>query len=160
MSDSTNYQKLGRLAGWVFLINLIPYVAAHMGILDNLIYTSDYLYQLATHRTQVGAAVLMEFVSITAMVAFALIVYPLLRQVNDVLAMGYLGLRFVEFGIIVLSIIKLMSLVDMTPAVFSDLDPLQYQMVADGMLAEWQWNGIIYMLVYVLHCLAVFLFAF
>jgi len=147
-------KSLGKIAGLIFLVNLIPYVIAHMVILDELIYTPDYLQKLSNNRIQVGIAILMEFISIVAMIGFAVLVFSILRKFGNKLAIGYLGIRFIEFGIIIYSIIKLISITSLSKMVMENknIDLTYSQLLADSMLAEWEWIGIIYMLVYVLHC--------
>lgn len=147
-------KKLGKIAGLLFLINLIPYVIAQMVILDGLFYVPDYLEILRSNRTSVGIAVLLEFISITAMLAFTVHVFPILRKFGNKLSIGYLGLRFVEFGIIVFTIIKQLSLFEYSQLIknieIKELSSLQ--LLADSMLRELEWIGIIYMLVFVIHC--------
>ena len=149
-----SYKDLGKIAGVLFLDNLIPYVIAQMIILDGLFYVPDYLEVLSSNRTRIGIAVLLQFISIIAMLAFAVHMYSILRKFGNKLSLGYLGLRFVEFGIIVYSIIKQLSLFEYSQLVkdikFNEL-PLS-QLLADSMLQELQWIGVMYMLVYVIHC--------
>lgn len=151
-------KSLGKLAGLIFLINLIPYVVAHMVILDELLYAPNYLQELSTNQAKVGIAILMEFISIVAMIGFAVLVFSILRKFGNKLAIGYLGLRFIEFGIIIYSIIKLISITTLSKMIMENenIDLTYSQLLADSMLAEWEWIGIIYMLVYVLHCLIFF----
>ncbi|WP_423997092.1 DUF4386 domain-containing protein [Maribacter sp. IgM3_T14_3] len=149
-----SYKDLGKIAGLLFLVNLIPYVIAQMVILDGLFYVPNYLEVLSSNRTRIGIAVLLQFISITAMIAFAVHMFSILREFGNKLSLGYLGLRFVEFGIIVFSITKQLSLFEYSQLVknikFEEL-PLS-QLLADSMLQELEWIGIIYMLVFVIHC--------
>jgi len=151
-------KNLGKIAGLIFLVNLIPYVIAHMVILDELLYAPDYLQKLSTNRTQVGVAILMEFASVVAMIGFAVIVFSVLRKFGEKLSIGYLGLRFIEFGIIIYSIIKLISITTLSELIIENesVNLTYLQLLADSMLIEWKWIGIIYMLVYVLHCFIFF----
>ena len=150
----TSYKNIGRLAGLIFLINLVPYVIAQIGILDGLLYTPDYLQELQTNRTKIGFAVTLSFISITAMIAFALLIFPILREFGNRLSIGYLGLRFVEFGILIFGIIKVLSLFEYSQLVKdAGLGEISScQLLADSILREWEWTGIIYMLIFALHC--------
>lgn len=156
------YKKMGRLAGLLFLINLIPYVIANMGILDGLLYAPDFLQELGQHKTKIGVAVIMEFVSITAMISFALLIFPFLKKFGNRLAIGYLGLRFVEFGMLTIGIIKLLSIVDLSEMLLNseNLNLSYIQVLADAMLNEYRWIGIIYMLVFGLHSILFFYLLF
>lgn len=148
-------KKFGRIAGLLFLVNLVPYVIAQMGILDGLFYTPDYLQKLPANTTSVGFAVILSFISITAMLSFSLLIFPFLRKFGNRLSLGYLGLRFVEFGVLIYGLIKVLSLFEYSKLVKqSGLGELpSSQLWADSLLYEWEWTGIIYMLVFVVHCL-------
>lgn len=156
------YKKMGRLAGFLFLINLIPYVIANMGILDQLLYAPDFLQELGQNKTKVGVAVLMEFISLSAMLGFSVLIFPYLKKFGNRLAIAYLGLRFVEFGILTIGIIKLLSIVALSEmALESENLNLSYiQVLADAMLNEYRWIGTIYMLVFALHCILFFYLLF
>jgi len=151
----TSYKKIGRIAGLIFLINLVPYVIAQMVILDGLFYTPDYLQKLHSNTVSIGFAILLSFISITAMLAFALLIFPILREFGNRLSIGYLGLRFVEFGILAFSMIKVLSLFEYSQLIkASGLEGLpSSQLWADSLLNEWEWTGIIYMLVFTVHCI-------
>ena len=153
-----SHKNLGRLAGFVFFINLIPYVIANTVILEELLYRDDFFQALQANRGKVAWAIVLQFVSITAMIAFAILIFPVLRKFGSRLALGYLGLRFVEFGLLVYSIIKLISLTDLGEMVFAEGvgDVAIQEYLAELMLLEWKWAGIIYMLVYALHCVIFF----
>lgn len=88
------------------------------------------------------------------MIAFALLIFPILREFGNRLTIGYLGLRFVEFGILIFGIIKVLSLFEYSQLVKdAGLEELSSsQLLADSMLREWEWTRTIYMLVFVLHC--------
>jgi len=160
--EMKNYKATARILGFLFLLNLIPYVYAHMVILDNLLYAPDFLQSLSANRVKIGTAVLMEFLSITAMLSFAVLFFSVLRNYSNHLAVGYLGLRFVEFGIIVFSILKVLSLVDLSDmmAENENIDLIQVKFLGEVLLNDWEWIGIIYMLVYVLHCFIFFYLLF
>ena len=155
-------KSIGRLAGIIFTINLVPYVIAHMVILDGILFSENLLQSVRDHRLEVGLSVLMEFTSLTAMIAFAVLLFPVLRKHGNRLSIAYLGLRFAEFGIIIFSFITLMSIARMSTdilAMSSDQQAI-YESIANSQFLGWKWTGIIYMLVYVLHCVIFFYLLF
>ena len=143
MTPSTN---LGRIAGLLFLVALIPYVIAQMAILENMLYAQDYVSELNGGRTKVGIALILTYISLTAMLGFSILIFPILRKYGNELAVGYVGLRFIEFGILFLGTIKLMTLVSLSQ---SDLGagPL----ILESILREWKWIGFLYMFPFALH---------
>ncbi|MEZ5043393.1 MAG: DUF4386 domain-containing protein [Saprospiraceae bacterium] len=155
-------KSIGRLAGIVFIINLVPYVIAHMVILDNLLFSENFLQNIRDNRFKVGLSVILEFTSITAMIVFAILLFPVLRKYGNRLSFTYLGLRFVEFGIIIYSIITLMTIAEISNDVLNyNLEQqMFFHLIAESKFTEWQWAGIIYMLIYVLHCVIFFYLLF
>jgi hypothetical protein len=151
----TSYKKTGRIAGLIFLINLIPYVIAQMLILDSFFYIPDYIQKLHSNTVSIGFAVLLSFLSITAMLAFAILIFPILREFGNRLSIGYLGLRFVEFGILTYGMIKVVSLFELSKLIKAHgLEELSSsQLWADSLLKEWEWTGTIYMLIFTVHCI-------
>lgn len=129
-----------------------------MVILDNLLFSETILQNIKNNRFKIGLSVIMEFTSITAMIVFAVLLFPILRKYGNRLSITYLGLRFVEFGIIVYSIITLMTITAISNDILNYTAEQQtiFRLIAESKFTEWQWTGIIYMLVYVLHCLIFF----
>lgn len=147
-------KKIGQLAGLLFLLALIPYVIGQMAILERLLYLPDYLDQIRSKRELVGVAVILKWIGITAMIGFTVLVFPILRKFGNELALGYLGLRFIEFGMLIMGSTKLMSLVSLSKNLV-DNETSEYalgEFLANSILIEWEWIGFIYMYAFVLHC--------
>ena len=147
-------KKIGRYAGALFLIALIPYVIGQMGILESLLYLPDYLEQIVEERQLIGIAILLKWISLTAMIAFAILVFPILRQFGERLAICYLGLRLIEFGMLIMGSAKLLTLISLskkyTNNIVSNNDHIEK--LANSLLMEWEWIGFIYMFIFALHC--------
>lgn len=151
-----------RLAGVLFLIQLIPYYIAHDSILGSILYASNYLTEINKNRHQVSMAVLLELSSALAFLGFSIILYRIFKKSKPGMALGYIGLRFVEFGIIVLSEIKLMSLVAVGRQ-FTEAEGEStsfVQAVGDSILAEWEWTTLLYMIVFCLNALLFYFLLF
>ena len=147
-------KKTGRYAGALFLIALIPYVIGQMGILENLLYAPDFLGKIREERQLIGIAILLKWISLTAMVIFAILVFPILRKFGNSLAIAYLALRLIEFGILFTGSSKLLTLVSISEnhadKVVLNSDLIVQQ--ANGLLIEWEWIGFTYMFIFSLHC--------
>lgn len=147
-------KKTGRYAGALFLIALIPYVIGQMGILENLLYAPDFLGKIREERQLIGIAILLKWISLTAMVIFAILVFPILRKFGNSLAIAYLALRLIEFGILFTGSSKLLTLVSISEnhadKVVLNSDLIVQQ--ANGLLIEWEWIGFTYMFIFSWHC--------
>lgn len=152
---STN-KKIGRYAGALFLIALIPYVIGQMGILENLLYLPDYLEKIKEERQLIGIAILLKWISLTAMIAFTILVFPILRKFGNRLAIGYLALRLIEFGMLVTGSAKLLTLVSLSEKYVGNvnLNNNHLEQLTGVLLVEWEWIGFIYMFTFALHCFA------
>lgn len=155
MSTNLSNQNLARCAGFLFLLQLIPYYIGHEEILGAILYQDPFPEIIDTHRSRVAFAVLLELISAFAFIAFSVILYHFLRKVNDLIALLYLGIRFVEFAIIVLSEIKLLSLVSIAKRyVSADGDQLALlEEMGRVTLYEWQWVTLVYMMVFCVNAL-------
>jgi hypothetical protein len=143
------------MAGILFLLQLIPYYIGHEEILGSILYRDDLLTALTSNRGQVALAVLLEVLSAFCFVGFSVILFQVLKRSHPAIATLYLGLRFVEFGIIVFSEIKVLSLLSI-----ARLQSLKETSTANDLeelarigLYEWQWVTLIYMLVFCVNAL-------
>lgn len=148
-------RKNARIAGLLFLIQLIPYYFGHDYILGSILYAPDFLSEIITHKNQVNIAMLLELLSGFAFVGFSVILFQILKKYNPYTALAYVGLRFVEFGIVVFSQIKLMSLVAVSEqlAEAEGNQSLFFQTMGTVLRAEWQWAALVYMIVFCLNAL-------
>ncbi|MEM9723618.1 MAG: DUF4386 domain-containing protein [Bacteroidota bacterium] len=149
-------KKVGRIAGILFLLALIPYVIAQMLILEEMLYIPDYLQALRTGRARVGIALTMKYLSLTAMLGFSILIFPILKKQQTELALGYVGLRFLEFGILFSGTIKLMTLVSLSQLEVG-VEDTGIGVLADTLLREWKWVGFLYMYPFALHNLIFYL---
>lgn len=152
----TSNKTSGRYAGALFLIALIPYVIGQMGILESILYATDYLSAIAEKRELIGLGIILKWISLTAMIAFAILVFPILRISGNRLAIGYLGLRLIEFGMLVMGSAKLLTLVSFAEKYTnnSSSHPEYVEIFANTLLMEWSRIGFIYMFVFALHSFA------
>ncbi|WP_221409115.1 DUF4386 domain-containing protein [Reichenbachiella versicolor] len=147
-------KKIGRYAGALFLFALIPYVIGQVGILESLLYVPNYLQKIIEVRLLIGVGILLKWISLTAMIAFAILVFPILRSFGNKLTIGYLSLRFIEFGMLILGSTKLLSLVSLSKQYMSCEESAHdyIEVEADTLLIEWEWIGFVYMFIFALHC--------
>lgn len=147
-------KKIGQLAGLLFLIALIPYVIGQIAILERLLYLPDYLEKIVEKRELVGVAIMLKWIGLTAMIGFAVLVFPILRRFGDRLAISYLALRLIEFGLLIMGSSKLLSLVSLSKNYVNNegLTNDHIETLANTLLIEWEWIGFIYMFPFVLHC--------
>jgi len=77
---------------------------------DPVLNDADYILGAGTDtRTELGA--FLEILTAICNIATAVVFFPILRRVNEAVALGYVALRIVESTIIVIGLISLLSVV-------------------------------------------------
>ncbi len=91
----TSERKTALLIGVFFIL------ATAMGVsngimLGPLIGGADYLATMSQNASAVGLALLLNLIMAGAVVAIAVVIYPVLKRSHETLAVGYLAARIVE----------------------------------------------------------------
>ncbi|MBR09852.1 MAG: hypothetical protein CMP48_19465 [Rickettsiales bacterium] len=137
--------KTQRFAGLLFLLQLVPYFTGHELILGEVLYQDDLLLSVQSNRHQIGLAVILEILSAFSFIGFSVILYQQFALFSKSLSIFYLGVRFVEFALIIISQIKLTTLMSLA----SLTTPETYHTtLAMALKSEWVWISLIYMLLF------------
>ncbi|WP_025743518.1 DUF4386 domain-containing protein [Aquimarina pacifica] len=103
-----------RIAGLLFLIQIITYIIGNQVFVSPVLYTPNFfeaIYQTAD-KLLIGA--ILEIVCGIAVVAISVLLYPTLRRYSERIAIWYVGFRISEFTIIIFSKIKMLSLIPLS----------------------------------------------
>jgi len=102
-------QKPGRIAGLWFIGTFIFSIPAAL-LYEPVLNAADYILDEGLDaRISLGA--FLEVLLAIANIATAVVFFPVLKRVNEAVALGYVASRTIESGIIVTGLISLMSLV-------------------------------------------------
>ena len=144
-----SHQKIAKILGVLFLIQLATYYIGHESLLG-ILFTPNYLIDISANTTQVMIAIVLQLISGAAFVGFAVIVFPILEKHGRSITLGYLGFRFMEFTIIAVSEISLLSLVTLSEEYVKTgaLDSSYIQTLGNSILAQWKWAVLILMMVF------------
>jgi len=97
----TSSRRTAAIVGLLFLIATVSFIAADTlikGVLDR----PNYLIGASGDATALAAGALLAFVDGLAVVGIAVLMFPLLRHTSEPLALGYVGLRVAELGVVLL----------------------------------------------------------
>jgi len=94
--------KMARVAGVLFLVSSSAYMIGS-SLLDQVLNRPDFLANLYSDRANVFSGTLLELVNAIAVVAIAMLLYPILKKHNEAFALGYFGSRVVESALLFLS---------------------------------------------------------
>jgi hypothetical protein len=103
-------QKRARVFGVLYLITYvtsIPALALYQPVLDHPVaYMAG-----AGHDTQVLFGALLELLLIIANIGTAVVIFPIVRRMNEELALGYVTARIVECTFILVGILSVLAIV-------------------------------------------------
>ena len=102
-------KKTARIVGMLFLAVNIFFLAGVISI-ENILGSPDYLDIISVNRIQIISGVLLEIANGVAYVAIAVILYPILKQRFQSLALGFVAFRLIEFVMQILADISPLSL--------------------------------------------------
>lgn len=89
--------KPARLVGVLFLFSNTTFILGAIVFIEPILSDPGYLNLVVTHRNQVVFGVLLELLNGVAYIGIAVLMYPILKQRFESLALGYVGFRLVEF---------------------------------------------------------------
>lgn len=97
----TSSRRSAAIVGLLFLAATVSFSAADTlikGVLDR----PNYLIGASGDASTLAAGALLAFVDGLAVVGIAVLMFPLLRHTSEPLALGYVGLRVAELGVVLL----------------------------------------------------------
>ena len=106
----TNKDKTtARIVGALFLIAMVTSLVG-AGLIETIIGGPDYLMDISVDNTQVTIGALLELINGIAVVGIAFMMFPILKKLNESLAIGYVSFRTIEVVIIIAALIAPLTL--------------------------------------------------
>lgn len=102
-----------RLVGALFLISTSSYMISS-SILEDLFSLPNYLEQFYPNKDTVILAMLLEFINSAAAVGVAIIIYPIIKQYNERVAVSYVAFRLIEGIMLLVGATALLSIVTLS----------------------------------------------
>ncbi len=105
-------RKTSRIVGVLFLTAMVASLLGG-GLVESILSAPDYLIAVSENETQLIIGVLLELINGIAVVGIAVLMFAILRQHNESIALGYLGFRIIESvfsSVIVISPLSLITL--------------------------------------------------
>ena len=91
-----NTNRTARIVGALFLFSNAIFILGAIAFVEPILGAPDYLALVSDNRAQVILGVLLELVNGVAYIGIAVLMFPILRQRFESLALGYVGFRAVE----------------------------------------------------------------
>jgi hypothetical protein len=120
-----NPQTIARVTGVLFLITFIASIPAAFVFYAPVLNDPNYIVgggAGADPRVSLGA--LLEFITCIANIGTAVVLFPIVRRQNEVLALGYVTSRVLESAIIMVGVFSLLAVVSLRSG-FDPATPVQ-----------------------------------
>ena len=109
-----NTNKTARIVGALFLFSNVTFILGAIAFVEPILSAPDYLTLVSANRARVTLGVLLELINGVAYVGIAVLMYPILRQRFESMALGYVGFRVAEFVMQILTDISPLSLLSLS----------------------------------------------
>jgi Domain of unknown function (DUF4386) len=108
----TSTRTIATVTGWLFLVTFVASIPAAFVLYPPVLNDPTYIISAGADR-QVSLGALLEVIVVVANIGTAVVLYPLLKRQNHIVALGYVTARVAESTIIMVGIISLLSVVTM-----------------------------------------------
>lgn len=131
-----------RVVGVLFIMATVPFSVSVM-VLDPVVGAPDVLSRVSLATTRVGVGAVLELTNHIAVVAIAVVIYPVLERVSQRLAMGYVAARSIEAVLFAAGTASLLALVVVSGEFLAMGGPADghFQTWAQVLLAGHDWNN-------------------
>jgi hypothetical protein len=106
-------RKIAMIVGVLFIIATI---AGMMGaiFIGPITDDPDYLVNTSAHENEVALGALLTLIMGVAVVGIAVMIFPIIKKVNEGLALAYVGFRILECVILIVVAMSLLSLLTLS----------------------------------------------
>ena len=150
----TTYRRTAVAVGVLFIAAIVVLFIGE-AIYGPVLDEPDYLDNAHPDRTAVIVGLLVEYAGAPAVVAISLLLYPVLRRHSEVLALGYVGFRVLEMGILSVAYVSRLSQVSLSEYYLDEggEDASSFQAIGSVLESMNDWagtQGLIYLIIFCL----------
>jgi hypothetical protein len=106
-----NPQKIARVTGVLFVITYIASIPPVLFLYGPLLDDPRYILGGGAADNGLALGALLELILIIANIGTAVVLYPVVKRVNEILALGFVTARVVESAFIAVGILSVLSMV-------------------------------------------------
>jgi hypothetical protein len=148
------HRKIAAIVGVLFIMALVPFLIGQ-ALYEPILSSPDYLDNAYPNRIIVIIGVLLEFISALAVVLIPVLLFPILKRHNEVLALGYVSFRLFEAVLLSVAQVYKLSLVGLSQGYLNSggADASYLQDIGDSIQSVIYWvdhAGLIYLVVFVI----------
>ncbi len=136
-----NPQTIARVTGVLFLITFVTSIPAYFFLVPVLDDPRYIVGGGADARVSFGA--FLELMLIIANIGTAVVLYPVVRRVNEILALGYVTARIVECAFIAIGILSLLTVVTLRQGAAAGADDPSLITAGKSLVALHDWTRLL-----------------
>ena len=106
-----NPQKIARVTGVLFVITYIASIPPVLFLYGPLLDDPRYILGGGAADNGLALGALLELITIVASIGTAVVLYPVVKRVNEILALGFVTARVVEGAFIAVGVLSVLSMV-------------------------------------------------
>ncbi len=135
-------RKTAIIAGALFLTAIVAWLVGY-SLIESVTSAPEYLTNVSANENRVIIGALIELINSVAVVGIAVTLFPILKQHNERIALGYVGFRIIEATVLAVSLIFPLSLITLgREYVKAGASGATYfQNLGDLLLAGRYWSG-------------------
>jgi hypothetical protein len=134
-----NPQTIARVTGVLFLITYITSIPAAFFLYPPVLDDPRYIVG-AGADTSVRLGAFLELILIIANVGTAVVLWPVVKRVNEILALGFVTARIVESAFIAIGILSLLTVVALRQGAAAGADAGSLVTVGESLVALHDWT--------------------
>ena len=134
-----NPQKIARVAGVLFLITYITSIPAAFFLYPPVLDNPNYIVG-AGADTSVRLGALLELILVVANIGTAVVLWPVLKRVNEILALGFVTARIVESAFIAIGVLSLLTVVALRQGAAAGADASSLVTVGESLVTLHGWT--------------------
>ena len=134
-----NPQKISRVTVVLFLITYITSIPAAFILYAPVLGDPRYIVG-AGADTSVQWGAFSELILIIANIGTAVVLYPVVKRVNEILALGFVAARIVESAFIAVGILSLLTVVTLRQEAAAGADAASLVAVGESLVALHDWT--------------------
>jgi hypothetical protein len=122
-SEMSTTRKIAFVTGVLFIITFVASIPAAFVLYAPVLDDPNYILGPGAD-TSVSLGALLEFIVVIANIGTAVVLYPIVKRQNEILALGYVTSRVLESTIIMVGVFSLLTVVSLRSG-FDPAAPLQ-----------------------------------
>jgi hypothetical protein len=135
-----NPQKIARVTGVLFVITFITSIPPALFLYGPLLDDPRYILGGGAADNGLSLGALLELILIVANIGTAVVLYPVLKRVSEILALGFVAARVIESAFIAVGLLIVLSMVTLRQEAAAGADANSLLAVGQSLVALQKWT--------------------